>query len=77
SESLSLSWPEPDDPDASSTVWLHPSIPVRFTFDVKPDTLDRGWVESIMRAVNLTGAIRVDEHLDPRPRRSNYLPKSD
>ncbi|WP_235480740.1 hypothetical protein [Agromyces sp. Leaf222] len=69
-ESFTLSWQHPDDqPRGRSTLWLHPSIPLRFVFD-EPETpaLSREWIEDLMRSANSTGGIRlVPEHLDTDP----------
>ena len=42
-ESFTLSWRHPDDqPRGRSTIWLHPSIPLRFVFDEpEPPEVDR------------------------------------
>jgi len=39
-ESFTLSWRHPEgDPEGRSTIWLHPSIPLQFTFDeLEPPT---------------------------------------
>ena len=69
-ESFTLSWQHSDEqPRGRSTLWLHPSIPLRFVFD-EPETpeLSRTWIEDLMRSANSTGGIRlVPEHLDNEP----------
>ena len=70
-ESFTLSWRHTDDqPRGRSTLWLHPSIPLRFVFD-EPEApeLSRGWIEDLMRSANSTGGIMlVEEHVDvPEP----------
>ncbi len=70
-ESFTLSWKHPDDqPRGRSTLWVHPTIPLRFVFD-EPETpdLSREWVEDLMRSANSTGGIMlVEEHVDvPEP----------
>jgi len=69
-ESFTLSWAHPDDQlRGRSTLWLHPSIPLRFVFD-EPETpeLSRSWIEDLMRSANSTGGIRlVPENLDTEP----------
>ena len=69
-ESFTLSWRHSDDqPRGRSTLWLHPSIPLRFVFDepVAPE-LSRGWIEDLMRSANSTGGIQlIPEHLDTEP----------
>ncbi|MDR6905478.1 hypothetical protein J2X63_001164 [Agromyces sp. 3263] len=66
-ESLTLSWIHPDgQPGGRSTIWVHPTIPMRFVFDEPeaPD-LSRDWVEELMRSANSTGGITlVQEHID-------------
>lgn len=66
-ESFTLSWRHPDgDPVGRSTIWIHPSIPLRFTFD-EPESpeLNAKWIEALMHSANSTGGISlVDEVLD-------------
>lgn len=66
-ESFTLSWTHPEgDPRGRSTIWIHPSIPLRFTFD-EPEQpqLNMKWVEELMQSANSTGGIQlVDEVLD-------------
>jgi len=67
-ESFTLTWRHPDDqPEGRSTVWLHPSIPLRFVFD-EPEAgpLSRRWIEALALSANSTGGVMlVDELLDP------------
>jgi hypothetical protein len=78
-ESFTLSWVHPDDqPRGRSTIWLHPSVPLRFVFDEpEPPDLSRDWVEDLMRSANSTGGIRlVEEHIDteaPEPHTQQVL----
>lgn len=69
-ESFTLSWQHTDDqPRGRSTLWLHPSIPLRFVFD-EPDApeLSRKWIEELMRSANSTGGVQlVPEHLETDP----------
>ena len=66
-ESFTLSWRHPDDePGGRSTIWIHPSIPLRFTFD-EPEAppLNAKWVEGMMQSANSTGGIMlIDEVID-------------
>lgn len=66
-ESFTLSWRHPaDEPAGRSTIWLHPSIPLRFTFE-DPETpqLNVRWIEELMHSANSSGGITlVDEVLD-------------
>ncbi|MEV4775050.1 hypothetical protein LTA6_002902 [Microbacterium sp. LTA6] len=66
-ESFTLSWKHSDsEPGGRSTIWLHPSIPLRFIFDEpEPPELNMQWVEDLMHSANSTGGIMlVDEVLD-------------
>lgn len=66
-ESFTLSWRHPEgEPGGRSTIWLHPSIPLRFTFDdPQPPELNMRWIEDLMHSANSTGGITlVDEVLD-------------
>ena len=66
-ESFTVSWRHPDDqPHGRSTVWLHPSIPLRFVFDdPEPALLRREWIEELANSANSSGGILlVAEHFD-------------
>ncbi|MDD7927986.1 DUF7882 family protein [Microbacterium thalli] len=66
-ESFTLSWRHPEgEPTGRSTIWLHPSIPLRFVFDdPEPTTLSREWVEELASSANSSGGIMVvAEHPD-------------
>jgi hypothetical protein len=67
-ESFTLSWKHAEsEPGGRSTIWIHPSIPLRFTFDdPESPSLNAKWIEELMHSVNSTGGILlVDEVLDP------------
>jgi hypothetical protein len=67
SESFTVSWRHPDDQQAGrSTIWLHPSIPLRFVFDdPEPAELSRQWIEDLAQSANSSGGIMlVAEDLD-------------
>lgn len=68
-ESFTLSWrhAEGDESNGRSTVWLHPSIPLRFAFDEsEAPQLNAKWIEALMNSANSSGGITlVDEVLDP------------
>lgn len=69
-ESFTVSWRHPDDqPRGRSTIWLHPSIPLRFVFDdPEPAELSRDWIEELANSANSTGGIMlVAEHIDTGP----------
>lgn len=65
-ESFTLSWQHPADQERGrSTLWLHPSIPLRFVFD-DPDApeLSREWLEELAQTANSSGGISlVAEHI--------------
>ncbi len=66
-ESFTLSWKHPDgEPGGRSTIWIHPSIPLRFVFDEEePPSINMKWVEQLMHTANSSGGIMlVDEVLD-------------
>lgn len=59
-----------------STIWIHPSIPLRFVFeeDDAPQINVR-WVEQLMHTANSSGGIAlVDEVLDPDELESSERP---
>ncbi len=67
SESFTLSWPHADDePAGRSTLWIHPSIPLRFVFDDRePPALSRTWIEELAQSANSSGGIAlIAEHID-------------
>lgn len=69
-ESFTVSWRHPDDqPRGRSTIWLHPSIPLRFVFDdPEPAELSREWIEELANSANSTGGIMlIAEHFDTAP----------
>jgi hypothetical protein len=69
-ESFTVSWTHPDDqPRGRSTIWLHPSIPLRFVFDdPEPTQLSREWIEERANSASSTGGILlVAEHFDTGP----------
>ena len=66
-ESFTLSWKHGESQHGGrSTIWLHPSIPLRFTFDEsEPPELNMRWIEDLMHSANSTGGITLtDEVLD-------------
>ena len=67
-ESFTLSWRHPEDQlRGRSTIWLHPSIPLRFVFDdPEPTELSRQWLEELANSAHSSGGIQlVAEHVDP------------
>ena len=70
SESFTLSWQHPaDQPTGRSTIWLHPSIPLRFVFDEpEPPELSRQWIEDLAQSANSSGGIQlIPEYLGDAP----------
>ncbi|MBP3978190.1 hypothetical protein [Microbacterium sp. BLY] len=63
-ESFTVSWTHAEgDAYGRSTIWLHPSIPLRFTFEGRQQpALNPRWIEELMQSANSTGGITlVDE----------------
>lgn len=58
-ESFTVSWQHPDDqPRGRTTIWLHPSIPLRFVFeDPNPAELSRDWLEELNNSAHSSGGI--------------------
>lgn len=58
-ESFTLSWVHgPGQEPGRSTVWLHPSIPMRFVFDdPEPALLSRAWIEELANSANSSGGL--------------------
>lgn len=66
-ESFTLSWKHPEgEPGGRSTLWIHPSIPLRFVFDEQElPQINMKWVEQLMHTANSSGGIMlVDEVLE-------------
>jgi hypothetical protein len=63
-ESFAMSWREADgDGEGSNTIWLDPSLPVRFRFNgSRAPKLDSAWVERLaLSASSANGLLVVDE----------------
>ncbi len=60
-ESFTVSWRHPEDEARGrSTIWLHPSIPLRFVFDdPEPAELSRDWIEDLAMSANSSGGINL------------------
>jgi hypothetical protein len=75
-ESFTVSWQHhAEDGQGRSTIWLHPSIPVRFEFDepVAPE-LNREWVEELAHSANALGGITlVSEHVQSSEERGQQV----
>lgn len=68
-ESFTLSWQHHDgDPDGRSTIWLHPAIPLRFTFE-EPEApqLNVKWIEQLMHSASSTGGISLTDEVLETP----------
>ncbi|OIU88687.1 hypothetical protein [Microbacterium sp. AR7-10] len=64
-ESFTLSWQHPESGD-EETIWLHPSIPLRFVFEgTAPRDFNAAWLDRLMRSANSTGGIKLVEEADP------------
>ncbi|MFE6997306.1 hypothetical protein ACFVAE_15175 [Microbacterium sp. NPDC057659] len=65
-ESFTLSWRHADgQPVGRTTIWLHPSIPLRFVFDdAQPPELNAAWIERLMHSANTTGGIQLVDEVD-------------
>lgn len=60
-ESFTLSWRHPEgEPAGRSTIWLHPSIPLRFVFEAAdPPELDQKWITAMATSANSSGGITL------------------
>lgn len=66
-ESFTVSWQHPEaEPGGRSTIWLHPSIPLRFVFDdPEQTTLNRAWIEELAQSASSSGGILLsDEQIE-------------
>lgn len=76
-ESFTLSWIHPEEhARGRSTIWVHPSISLRFVFDSPdPAELSRDWVEELTRSANSTGGITlIEEFVDVETPESSLQP---
>lgn len=60
-ESFTLSWRHPvGDVPGRSTIWLHPSIPLRFVFDEpEPPTIVAEWITAMANSATSSGGITM------------------
>lgn len=60
-ESFTLSWQHPaNEAVGRSTIWLNPSIPLRFVFDEpEPPELRAEWVTAMADSANTSGGITL------------------
>ncbi|MFG6446443.1 hypothetical protein ACFXQA_14365 [Microbacterium sp. P07] len=61
-ESFTMSWQHPGDAVGSrSTIWIQPSIPLRFVFSsVEPETLDPAFLKDLANAANSSAGLTID-----------------
>ncbi len=66
-ESFTLSWRHPHDEEAGrSTLWIQPSIPLRFVFStVEPEMLDPALLQRYATAANSSSGLTVDLDVIP------------
>jgi hypothetical protein len=64
-ESFTLSWRHAEAENSGrSTIWLHPSIPLRFVFAApEPPEISRQWVEDLANSANSSGGITLVDEL--------------
>lgn len=60
-ESFTLSWKHPEgDAPGRSTIWLHPSIPLRFVFETtEAPELVAKWINAMANSASSTGGITM------------------
>lgn len=60
-ESFTLSWRHPEGQEPGrSTIWLHPSIPLRFVFETpEPPPLQPEWITAMANSANSSGGITI------------------
>ena len=65
-ESFTLSWRHDEgQPRGRSTIWLHPSVQLRFEFaEPEPPSLDPARIQTYANSANTSGGILIpDEHI--------------
>lgn len=69
-ESFTVSWKHHEsEPTGRSTIWINPSLPLRFVFD-EPEApeLNRAWIEELAHSANALGGIMLtEEHVESPP----------
>lgn len=65
-ESFTLSWTHAaDEPGGRSTIWLQPSIPLRFVFDSEqPESLDQNLLKRMANDANSSRGLSLDIDVD-------------
>lgn len=70
-ESFTLTWKHPEgDAPGRTTIWLHPSIPLRFIFDdAETPKLRADWITAMANSANTSGGITLvpENMLPPEP----------
>ncbi len=66
-ESFMMTWRNSDGgPDARSSIWIHPAIPLQFGFDsADVPAIDPRRITEIMGALNATGELLLDALMVP------------
>lgn len=75
SESFTLSWRHTEDiPGGRSTIWLQPSIPLRFVFHSEHETLDHELLARLAQSANSSQGLTVElDMLEDKSRREKTL----
>lgn len=65
-ESFTMSWRHPDDEEGGrSTIWIQPSIPLRFVFgSIEPEMLDPALLQSFANSANSSSGLTIDIDAD-------------
>lgn len=72
SESFTLTWQHTTDiPGGRSTIWLQPSIPLRFVFHSDAESLDPEVLVRFAHGANSSQGLTVDLHMLDEPARSD------
>jgi hypothetical protein len=76
-ESFTLSWRHPDDtPRGRSTIWIQPSIPLRFVFaSAEPELLDPEHLKRLANEASSSSGLTVDfDAFDEEPTEKRAKP---
>jgi hypothetical protein len=67
-ESFMMTWrPREGGDPGRLTVWMHPAIPLQFLFtSPDPHTIEKKRIEEMMRALNATGELVIDDYMQPK-----------
>lgn len=60
-ESFVFSWrDDPSSGDGRTSIWLHPSIPLRFKYvGSRPPAINRAWLEALQASANSVNGLHV------------------